>query len=627
MNAREAAKNYLARGWQVVPLPARSKAPKIPNWQNAGFAPGDFDPNGNIGILLGKLSGGLVDIDFDIYEPALFRELFPLTGSSFGRDSKPQGHLLFYCDTPGKTRRWKTAAGGSIVELRADGAQTMGPGSTHENGEPIVWCTDGDPARVTWRELLTACEEYAAAVRATRGETAAPPPRAAAPVPGRERLQQRAARYTDAAKPSVVGGRNSQAFSLAGNLAAFSQDGYRLDEPEILDLLRSRWNPRNNPPLPEAELARTVHSALHNGQARPDKPGDAEPEPEPDITPRPLSAAELLQAFPTQNEPIISGLARRGEVLNIVSGPKCNKSWLVLNLALSVAQGRDWLNFTTRAGRVLVLDYELAPGTIAKRLQAVASAMGLNAAELGDNLAIEPLRGRRLDARGIGRYLSLAGQYDLIVIDPLYATFPKDLDENANADIADLYAALRATAEENAAAIVVVHHLSKGDQTSKSVTDLGAGAGAQSRAADAHLALRPHAQDGAAVVSLVVRSFSPTEDFCIKWSYPLWRPAHELDPTDLKRPRRRQARPPAEPEPKKPSRDTDWLVKTVLSDKPVARDTIIALAVENGVPNTNQASGLLKRAEATGKAHRWKQPKDNRAYFARVPQPVLMEAK
>jgi len=71
-------------------------------------------------------------------------------------------------------------------------------------------------------------------------------------------------------------------------------------------------------------------------------------------------------------------------------------------------------------------------------------------------------------------------------------------------------------------AFVVVHHSSKGDQSSKGVTDVGSGAGAISRAADTHLIIRPHAQGGHAVLEAVTRSWKTPEPISIRWDYPIW---------------------------------------------------------------------------------------------------------
>lgn len=58
---------YLNRGMAVVPLPFRSKAPIINDWQNLAISAADADQYfdgrpANIGVRLGERSGWLVDM-------------------------------------------------------------------------------------------------------------------------------------------------------------------------------------------------------------------------------------------------------------------------------------------------------------------------------------------------------------------------------------------------------------------------------------------------------------------------------------------------------------------------------------------------------------------------------------
>ena len=345
---------------------------------------------------------------------------------------------------------------------------------------------------------------------------------------------------------------------------------------------------------------------------------------------RPLTAAELLRTFPAQREPVIDGLLRRGEVGNIISGPKSFKSWFVMQFGLSVALGRDFLGFPTKAGKVLLLDYELAGGTLAKRLDLVTRAMDTTAEEVGDRFAVHSLRGKRLNVHDLGFYFATIPprRYDLVILDPLYHLFAPDTDENSNADVAALYGTLQRYAEALDSALIVVHHVSKGDQSWKSLTDLGAGAGAQSRACDAHLTIRLHAQDDVAVVAGVLRSFAPFNPFCIRRSFPLWVEARDLDPADLKRQLTRppRAKPPAAPpEPARPAWTAERLAAEILTEAPRTRAAVLDAAIRTGVPNVHQAERLLDLAEAEHRAFRWRQPKDRRAFFANRPQPVLAE--
>jgi len=342
-----------------------------------------------------------------------------------------------------------------------------------------------------------------------------------------------------------------------------------------------------------------------------------------------LTVGALMQAYPVQREPVVEGLFRRGEVGNVISGPKLYKSWLLMQLALCIVMGRDFLGFLTKRGRVLLLDYELHAATLAKRLHLMMEAMGITAADIGDRLAIEPLRGRRLDVNALGAFFARipARLFDCVIVDPLYRTFPDDLDENSNANLAALYATFQRYAEALDAGLIVVHHLSKGDQSLKVITDLGSGGGSQARAADAHLAIRPHAEKDVGVLSGVLRSFPPFDPFCIRRDFPLWVEARDLDPADLRRPPRpKRIKAPTIPaEPAPPPWTVERFAAEILTDIPQTRDGLLSAALAAGVPNSHQAARLLATAEGTGKAFRWRQPRDRRAFFANQQQPKLIE--
>ena len=83
------------------------------------------------------------------------------------------------------------------------------------------------------------------------------------------------------------------------------------------------------------------------------------------------------------------------------------------------------------------------------------------------------------------------------------------MSENDNGKMAQLYNLLDRVANRLGCAFILIHHTSKGDQSGKSVTDVGAGAGSQSRATDAHLILRPHELESLFVLEGAVRSFPP----------------------------------------------------------------------------------------------------------------------
>lgn len=331
--------------------------------------------------------------------------------------------------------------------------------------------------------------------------------------------------------------------------------------------------------------------------------GDAPPEAEqPDDDPEPfdpVSADMLIASNPELRPVVVDGLLRRGEVMNVIAAPKARKSWLMLSLATAAASGGWWLGRRVTRCRVLVVDGELHRETIARRLVAVA---GSPSAEALKDLDIWPLRGRRVDINTIADKLARIEpeRYGLIVVDPLYKLLPSTADENSNSDIGQVYKTLDRIAETHRAAVALVHHSAKGWGGDKTATDIGAGAGAQSRAADVHLALRPHAERDALVVDPVVRSFAPVEPFCVRWGGAAFEVAKDLDPTDILKPGRRQREPgttDADDRPRAPLWTPERFAAEVVGPFPIIAADVLARGVAAGLKRS-AADDLLKRGLA-----------------------------
>jgi hypothetical protein len=252
-----------------------------------------------------------------------------------------------------------------------------------------------------------------------------------------------------------------------------------------------------------------------------------------------LSFGDLTSAYPEMRRAVVAGLVRQGETVNIIAPPKAGKSWLTYSLAGAVVTGDPWLGkYSCVQGDVLLIDNELHPETIGHRLWTVARAMGAEAeSAFRDRLRIKCFRGKLLDVRGIAGWLERfePGRFALVIIDALYRAMPRGMDENSNRDVTELYNVIDAAADRLRCAVANVHHATKGNQAGKSVTDVGSGGGAQSRAADTHLILRPHEDQHLAVVEAVTRSWPPVAPFCVRWEYPLWSAEYDADPTLLKR--------------------------------------------------------------------------------------------
>jgi len=253
--------------------------------------------------------------------------------------------------------------------------------------------------------------------------------------------------------------------------------------------------------------------------------------------PQPIPFGELRRLYPDLRRPIIDGLLRQGETANIIAPSKAGKSWLTKGLALSIVKGDSWLGqFECAPGKVLIIDNELHPTTIAYRLPKVAERLGIEPHEYDGKVDVLSLRGRGVTIPTLRPIVNRIepGEYVAIFLDAWYRFIPSGMNENSNADVQALYNLLDEYADMTAAAWIVVHHSSKGLQGEKSVTDTGAGAGAQSRAADSHIVLRPHEEEGHVVLEAAVRSFAPVDPIGLRWDFPVWERAYALDTSALK---------------------------------------------------------------------------------------------
>ena len=145
-DVRAAAADYLKRGWCPLPLKPKDKAPAVErNWPQFKTSletlEADFHPHENIGIILGKRSGGLIDVDLDCQEANNVADvLAPKTDLVSGRGGARRSHRWYVMNpVPPKIIQYEDVDGTMLVELRSTGGQTMVAPSIHPNGDKFEW--------------------------------------------------------------------------------------------------------------------------------------------------------------------------------------------------------------------------------------------------------------------------------------------------------------------------------------------------------------------------------------------------------------------------------------------------------------------------------------------------------
>src|SRR5512136_2141839 len=257
------------------------------------------------------------------------------------------------------------------------------------------------------------------------------------------------------------------------------------------------------------------------------------PPPLPEI----LTMEQLVEVAVPPPPQIIEGVLHQGCKMILGGTSKSNKSWCLLDLAISVASGEKWWGRRCTKLPVVYINFELHRWSIAQRLNALCGARP-ECKGLGDSLALWNLRGRNADLTLLRPKLEeqlARHRFGLIILDPAYKVLG-DRDENANGEIAGLMNEFEALARSSGAAVVVAHHFAKGDSSAKSAIDRMSGAGAWARDPDSIMILTPHEEPDCFTVTSILRNLPQVPEFVVAWEYPLMRVANDLNPDALRRP-------------------------------------------------------------------------------------------
>ena len=151
------------------------------------------------------------------------------------------------------------------------------------------------------------------------------------------------------------------------------------------------------------------------------------------------------------------------EAVGIIGGePKCGKSLLALDLAVSVASGTPCLGRfpTARAGRVLLFAAEDPLDVVRARLEGLTTARALDLTRLA--LYVITVPSLRLDhSEHRDRLADTVDKIKpaLLVLDPFVRLH--SIDENAAGEVAPLLAYLRQLQRTHHLAVALVHHARK----------------------------------------------------------------------------------------------------------------------------------------------------------------------
>jgi hypothetical protein len=186
------------------------------------------------------------------------------------------------------------------------------------------------------------------------------------------------------------------------------------------------------------------------------------------MNPFPVQRASQLPISGPQTQWLIEGLWSEQAVGILGGEPKCYKSFLALDIALSVASGTACLRQfpVRRSGPVLVFPAEDSFAVVRQRLEAIASVAQVSFQTLPVEVITAPAL--RLDTpidRQRLRDTIQNLQPVLLILDPLIRLHR--LDENDATQIATLLSYLRELQRQFQLAVLLVHHARKDSNGSR----------------------------------------------------------------------------------------------------------------------------------------------------------------
>ena len=191
-----------------------------------------------------------------------------------------------------------------------------------------------------------------------------------------------------------------------------------------------------------------------------------------------------LPELPTE---LIQGILRCGHKMLISGSSKAGKSFLLMELCISLAEGRPWLGFPCKKGRVLYVNLEIDPASCIMRFMKIYDALGWDRKHM-DDIVIWNLRGHAVPLDKLVPKLVRRVRdqhFDAIIVDPIYKVITGD--ENNASEMAAFCNQFDKICTETGCATIYCHHHSKGTQGAKKAMDRASGSGVFARDPDAQL--------------------------------------------------------------------------------------------------------------------------------------------
>jgi len=445
----KAALEYIGAGYSVIPLQPNDKKPI------SGFMWAQYNeriatseeviqwwtryPSANIGIITGRISG-IVAVDIDTEKGGDYNSVYEVMPTGMISQTGSGGFHLIY-DYPYLEEEPIKNAVTEGIDIRSDRGYIVAPPSIHKNGNEYQWVRKGSRSIFDTAKLKKFYPETV------------------------ENLNEDG--WISELMKGVKGGkRNDSCAKLAGY---YFSKGIPVDI--CLNLIRE-WNSKNSPPLNEDELERVVHSVnktFNRVEKQKKEKASAKTSDQSGFDIMKISDYMSCYGEDVIKWAIDDWLPSQ-TIAFMVSPPGTYKTWLLLDLAVSIAGGKPFLGEyeVNETGPVVIVQQEDFHGQLAERVATIITTR-YNLFS-GDDVSLPPSlpiyfhTERRLkfnDSEVMAEFEEMVTRIKpkLVIIDPLYSTTPTD---DYMSKTAETMFPLKRMRDKLGCTFMLAHHTKKG---------------------------------------------------------------------------------------------------------------------------------------------------------------------
>lgn len=469
---KEQAKQIANLGWAVFPCNGKRA---ICKWRERSTSDKDtveamFRKHANIGVDCGK--SGLIAIDLDVkgdkdglsdWETLKQEHGFTDEGACITQTPSGGRHVIFRDPTGGRIGNRDSMLPDSI-DVRGNGGYIIAPPSKNGDGT-YTWVEQNHPPALAPSALVDLLLSKPKAERKREARDAKT--RVAS---GRDKYVEKAVKdEIDCLSSTAKGRRNNQLNKSAFNLGQLVPSGLlpqNRAETELYDACLVNGLVQDDG---EPSVRATIDSGLRAGMALPrDIPANAVESSRTfaraaiETIDRLASLVDLgrtaeyfAQHDPPQVSWLIDGVLESNGMAMMYGDSGIGKTFLAMHMAYCIGAGKRWFNRKSQRSRVLYLDGENGEGLMHRRSKMIdpdgeADVIYYSFPDLSldvDGILLTCALVRKMDA-------------DVVIIDPLMNFMQGD--ENAIEDIRPQISGLRAMADQEDCAIVLIHHENRG---------------------------------------------------------------------------------------------------------------------------------------------------------------------